>query len=648
MRPIDPTARPARPEFDVHLVENVMVPTRDGVRLATDVYRPARDGRPVEGPLPVLLHRTPYNKTETEATLGQGRWFASRGYVVVVQDCRGCFRSEGQVDFLMPEAADGADTLAWIDRQDWSNGMVGSFGCSWASWTQTAMAALGPGNLQAMVPNMSGDDAHESSVRHGGALELRFLAWAFWHSAYNTQAELTARPFVAPALNLGAPTFSDWLRRMPIRRGQTQLALVPPYEKWALEILTRADYDDYWRHPSLNPRLHWDRFPDIPILFVGGWYDSYTRGTWQNWAGLAARKRGPVRVLVGPWTHGATTPELPFAGDVEFGTDAALESFDEVHLRWFDRWLRGVDRGLDNEPPIRLFVMGGGSGRRSGGGRLLHGGRWRDEHEWPLARTRFTDYYLHGDGSLRRESPAEATSSTTYRFDPANPVPSIGGNVSSLRDVLPLPPGVADPTYAGRGQRTQDIMRAGGFDQREGPAFHGCRPPYLPLGSRPDVMVFETEPLLEPVEVTGPVEVSLWVATSALDTDFTAKLIDVYPPSPWYPLGYALNLSDSIARLRYRNGRERGEPARPGEAVQVAITLYPTSNLFAPGHRIRLDISSSNFPRFDVNPNTGEPIGRDRRRVVADNTVFHERARPSRVVLPVIPREVPAPEPPGR
>ena len=180
-------------------------------------------------------------------------------------------------------------------------------------------------------------------------------------------------------------------------------------------------------------------------------------------------------------------------------------------------------------------------------------------------------------------------------------------------------------------------MRPGGFDQREAAGFYGCRAPYLPLGSRADVLVFQTAPLAEAVEVTGPIEVHLWVATTVVDTDFTAKLIDVYPPSPWYPLGYALNLTDSVARLRYRNGRERSELVKPGELVQVTITLYPTSNLFMPGHRIRLDVSSSNFPRFDVNPNTGEAIGRERRRVVADNTVFHERERPSRVVVPIVP-----------
>ncbi len=415
--------------------------------------------------------------------------------MVVNQDCRGCFGSEGDVNFLIPEAEDGADTVAWIRKQEWCDGTVGTFGTSWSGWTQTALAALGPEGLATMVANMSGADAHESSVRHGGALELRFLAWAFWHSAYNTQAALTAQPHVQAALNQGAPRFSDWLERMPIRPGQTQLALVPPYEKWALEILTRADYDDYWKHPSVDFRRHWDRVPDMPILLVGGWYDSYTRATFQNFVGLGAGGRRPVRVLMGPWTHGGKTMELSYAGDVEFGHDAALPSFDELHLRWYDRWLRGVDNGLDAEAPLRIFVMGGGSGRRSGAGRLVHGGRWRDEHEWPLARTRFTDFYLHGDGSLTTDPPREASSATTYRFDPARPVPSIGGNVSSLRDVLPLPAGLADPSYAGRGERTVDVMRPGGFDQREAPGFHGCRPPYLPLGSRPDVLVFQTTPL---------------------------------------------------------------------------------------------------------------------------------------------------------
>jgi len=629
--------KPSTAEFDVVVTENVMVRMRDGIRLATDVYRPAHGGKPVEGGLPVVFHRTPYDKTAGEALLGYNRWFAGRGYVAVDQDCRGCFNSEGDVGFLFPEAEDGFDTLEWIGKQPWSNGEVGSWGCSWASWTQTAMAALGPENLRAMVPNMSGANAHESTVRHGGAMELRFLAWAFWHSARNSQKKLKNEPWIDAALSLGAPKFSDWLKRMPVRPGETQLKLVPPYEKWAFEIFTHSDYDDYWKHPSVCPEEYWDDFPDCPVLLVGGWYDSYTRATFQNFRGLSARRKGPIRVLMGPWTHGGETPELCYAGDAEFGRTAAVESFKELHLRWFDRWLKGVGNGVESEPPLRVFVMGGGSGERTSAGRLMHGGRWRDEQEWPLARSRPTSYYLHADGSLSDTPPQATESCTTYRYDPAKPVPSIGGNVSSLRDRAPLPAGVADPGVVTVGG--PDIMLAGGFDQHESSEFFGCEPPYFPLGSRRDVLVFQTAPLEEDTEVTGPISVKLWVSSTAVDTDFTAKLIDVYPPSKWYPNGYSLNLTDSIMRLRYRNGRERAEFLEPGEVAEVVITLYPTSNLFVKGHRIRLDISSSNFPRFDVNPNTGEPIGTDRRRRAADNTVHHDRVRPSHVVLPIVPAE---------
>ncbi len=613
-----------------------MVAMRDGVRLATDIYFPARNGEPVDARMPAVLHRTPYDKTVAEESLGYCRYFAQRGYVAVIQDCRGTFASGGDVDFLLPEAEDGFDTLEWIDRQPWSNGKVGSWGCSWASWTQTAMAALGPKNLAAIVPNMSGSNGHESSIRHGGALELRFLAWAFWHSATNTQAKLKADASVDAALNFGAPAFSDWLTRLPLKKGQTQLALVPPYERWALKLQEEADYTDYWRHPSLNPSEYWDEFPDVPVLLVGGWYDSYARAVFENFKGLSERKKGPVRILMGPWTHGSSTPEIPYSGDVEFGEDAALDSFRDLHLAWFDQALK--DGSARSGAPVRIFVMGGGDGHRTATGRLFHGGRWRDENEWPPARTEFTNFYFQPDGTLSTEEPSASGGETTYGYDPANPVPSVGGNVSSLSSLTGMPAGVTDPAYAPRAARVEDVMSSGGFNQVEAARFYGCKAPYLPLGSRQDVLVFETEPLAADMEVTGPIEVKLWVSTTAVDTDFTAKLIDVYPPSNWYPMGYALNLTDSLMRLRYRNGGETAEFVEPGDVVEVTITLYPTSNLFSAGHRIRLDISSSNFPRFDANPNTGEPIGHERRRVTADNTVYHNAGRPSHIVLPVIPR----------
>lgn len=628
--------------YEVNVASNVMVEARDGAKLATDIYFPARNGRRVTGKLPALLHRTPYNKVEVEAAVGYSRYFASHGYVSIIQDCRGCYRSEGDVNFLFPEAEDGYDTMQWIDSQPWTDGQVGTWGTSWAGWTQTALAALGPGNLKTMVPNMSGSDAYSSSVRQGGALELRFMAWAFWHSAVNTQKALKSDPWIDGALNRGATRFREWLTRLPIRPGQTQLKLVPPYEKWAFELMHSADYSEYWQHPSLAPELFWKKFPDIPILWVGGWYDSYTRATFESFAGMSGLKKSPQYVLVGPWTHGSETVQQPFAGDVEFPREAGLTSFRDLHLRWFDHWLKGVDNGVDADPRIRVFVMGGGDGTRAASGRLSHGGTWRDLDEWPPKETRPTAYYLHSGGALSVRKPAARDGRTTYRFDPANPVPSIGGNVSSLVDLEDLPTGINDPALVSRQARSRDIMSSGGFDQKEAARFFGCRPPHLPLATRPDVLVFQTDSLEADVEVIGPVEVNLWVATSAVDTDFTAKLIDVYPPGPSYPEGYALNLLDSILRLRYRVGRGKPSLVQPGEIVPITIVLYPIANVFARGHRIRLDVSSSNFPRFDVNPNTGEPAGAERRRAVAENTVFHDAQRPSHVVLSIAPARRPA------
>ena len=626
------------PEYDVVVERDVMVPMRDGALMATDIYRPALGGKVVEGRLPVLLNRTPYNKVDNERASGYNRWFAERGYIAVTQDCRGCYRSEGDVHFLLPEAEDGFDTLAWIKEQPGAGEKVGAWGTSWAAWTQTSMAALGPNNLAAMVPNMSGSNAYTSSVRHGGALELRFLAWAFWHSALNTQKRLKPDPHIAASLLSGKPSFRDWLTRLPIRPDETQLRHTPPYECWAIELTTAADYDDYWKHPSMNPSLYWDKYPDAATLYVGGWYDSYTRGTFESFVGHGDVASAPVRVLVGPWTHGGTMPERTYAGDVEFGESAALTDFRETHLGWFDAALKGGNDTIQPDAPVRIFVMGGGIGVKDGAGRLVHGGVWRDEQEWPLARTKFTNLFLLGNGMLEERAPTDGSSSTTYRFDPSNPVPSIGGNVSSLSSFKGLPSGACDPESVPRAETLDEIMVAGGFDQMERAGIFGSKPPYLPVGSRPDVLVFQTAPLEEDLEVTGPIEVRLWVSSSAVDTDFTAKLIDVYPSSRWYPDGYRLNLTDSIMRLRYRNGDGVPDFLTPGDVAEITITLYPTSNLFVRGHRIRLDVSSSNFPRFDVNPNTGEPIGRERRRAVADNTVYHEADRGSVLILPVMPK----------
>jgi putative CocE/NonD family hydrolase len=257
--------------------------------------------------------------------------------------------------------------------------------------------------------------------------------------------------------------------------------------------------------------------------------------------------------------------------------------------------------------------MGTGDGHKDANGKMFHGGFWRDADAWPLPEARVTPYFLRADGSLAKEPPAaNARRSTTYTFDPHNPVPTIGGNVS------------------GR-------LKDGGYDQRERPEFHGSKPPYLPLRARHDILVFQTEPLTDDVTVVGPVTVRLFASSTAVDTDFTAKLIDVYPPSEDFPRGFDLNLTDGIIRARYRGGRVKQELIKPGQVYEFSIRPFPTANVFKKGHRIRVDVSSSNFPRFDVNPNTGEPLGQHRRMTAADNTVYYTPAYPSQILLPIVP-----------
>jgi hypothetical protein len=321
---------------------------------------------------------------------------------------------------------------------------------------------------------------------------------------------------------------------------------------------------------------------------------------------------------MGAWTHGQRA--VTHSGNVDLGESAIIdnnlaEDFNHLRLQFFERWLKGANNGLEDEPPVKLFVMGGGSGRKNSQQQLDHGGQWRSEQGWPLARALNTLFYLQPGGGLATERPQEPNPPDKYLFDPEHPVPTVGGNISS----------------------GQPVMAAGGFDQRESAEFFGSEQPYLPLASRSDVLVFQTDLLAEGVEVTGPVTVQLWISSSAVDTDFTAKLIDVYPPSADYPEGYALNLTDGILRVKFRNSWEKTELMTPGEVYHVEVGLLPISNLFVKGHRIRLDISSSNFPRFDVNGNTGENPGASPVRITALNSVYHDESRPSNVLLPVIP-----------
>jgi uncharacterized protein len=629
-------------EYGVVLASELMVPMRDGVRMATDVYFPANPDVPGErasGTFPVILVRTPYNK-RAEDSRRQGEYFARRGYVYAIQDCRGRYRSEGTFYFLTQEAEDGYDAVEWAGSQPWSSGKVGMMGTSYVGWTQTAAAVLNPPHLATVVVNQAGANAYTSSVRHNGAMELRFLAWAFMEASTGP----TAINDPAFAQAMGKVSSTDWLRNLPFRPGLSPLSQVPSIERWALDLYTRGDYSEYWEQPGFNFMKYWDDHADIPTLLCGAWYDSYTRATIENFVGLTERKRGPIHLVMGPWTHGGKSVDLSFAGDVEFGPVAPVasnlaENFDHLHLHWFDRWLKDIDNGVDRQEPVRLFVMGADEreGTRTADGRLFRGGQWRTESAFPLSRAVDTPFYFGADGSLRREAPAVSQASTTFRYDPADPVPTIGGNISSLSDQYPVPAAIE-----GRipfELRWGAIVSVGGQDQRTKPETLGSEPPYLPLAARGDVVVFQSEPLEEPLEVIGPLSATLYVSSSAPDTDFTVKLIDVFPPSADFPEGYALNLSDTIFRCRYRNSFANPEMMTPGEVYELKVPMYGTGTVFGRGHRIRVDISSSNFPRFDPNPNTGEPIGRHHRTQVADNTIHHDRSRASHITLPVVPRD---------
>jgi putative CocE/NonD family hydrolase len=355
----------------------------------------------------------------------------------------------------------------------------------------------------------------------------------------------------------------------------------------------------------------------MPVYLVGGWYDSWGGNTSRNYQVLSQRLKSPVYLIFGPWTHGQQA--YSSHGQVNFGKDAAIADQWAWRTAWFNRWLKEQPDALGTYPTfktrVRIFVMGTGSGGKDAQGLLMHGGSWRDESEWPLARTRDTRYFLHRGGGLATTPPHEATASTSYRFDPKNPVPNIGGNLSS----------------------SAGAALAGAWNQKGGPHVWNMPEP-VPLSARNDVLVFQTEPLAEDTEVTGEIVMQLYASSDALDTDFTAKLVDVYPPSSDWPAGFDLNVEDGIVRARFRDDLKVQKLMTPGEIYQFTVRMYPTSNVFKKGHRIRVDVSSSNFPRFDVNPNTGEPLNDNRSWRVATNTIYHDSAHPSHILLPVIPK----------
>lgn len=595
-----------------------MVPMRDGVRLATDIHLPAGPG-----PFPVVMERTPYGRDDisrSEITAADpvpvtrtalAAKFTEHGIAVVSQDTRGRHGSEGAFRKYLDDGQDGFDACAWLRAQPWCDGRICTMGLSYAAHTQAALACLDPPGLVAQVLDSGGfANAWMAGIRQSGAFELKQATWA--HKQAILSPEAVADPVLRAALE--AEDIRDWFTRMPWFPGHSPLRRHPAYEAFLFDQWRHGAFGPFWQQLGIWAEGFHARYAAADCVHVSSWYDAYPLTATSNYMGLKRAARGTQRLILGPWTHGDRS--TTHFGDVEFGPDAAIDSWAGD---WFAYRLRHFRHVLENtrnpEPPVRLFVMGGGTGHKNPAGRLDHGGHWIEAADWPLPDITPVAYHLHNDGRLDPTPPEPGAAPLSYDFDPAHPVPTIGGSLTSM----------------------EPVARGGPFDQRESAEFFGCAPPYLPLASRADVLVFQTEPLAAAVQVIGPLQADLYVSTDGPDTDFTAKLVDVYPASADYPQGFAMLLADGIVRLRYVPDPSTETFRLAGDVIRITCTLFPIANLFAAGHRIRLDISSSNFPKYDVNPNTGEPDGAARRRRVAVNTVFADAAHPSRIVLPILP-----------
>ncbi len=565
--------------------------TRDGVTLRADVYRPEAEGR-----FPVILSRLPYNKN-LRTRPGDIDYFVERGYVVIMQDVRGRFGSDGDEYYpLIWEGRDGYDAVEWAAALPWSNGKVGTMGQSYLGITQHLLAPLRPPHLVTCFPVSCPGDFHENFAYHtGGVLELGWRVPNIVFMARDTAERLGHVNLIEPierqladVKNVLARPFTDTAyRRLPLMHWAEALR---PIARYLTDYLQHPEDGPYWWSMNVTREAH---NVNVPMYHVTSWYDFVQWGTLKQYAAvrdhaMTPHARANQRLLIGPWAHifPYTVPTSRGTGDIDFGPDAKVE-LHEIQLRWFDYWLKGIATGILEEAPVKIFVMGEN--------------RWRDENEWPLARTRYTPYYFHsrgtansarGDGTLSPAMPADETPDR-FTYDPDNPVPTCGG--STL------------------------IISTGVQDQRE-------------VEARDDVLVYTSDPLPAPLELTGPIIVKLFAATSAPDTDFTAKLVDVRPD------GYAQNLADGIIRGRYRESNFRPSPLTPGAVYEFTIDLWAISHVFFAGHRLRLDISSSNFPRFDRNLNTGEDQATGTRWEQARQTIFHDARYPSHVILPIIPR----------
>ena len=555
------------PSYEVDMRLNVKVPMRDGVELSADLYLPR-----VSGTFPTVLMRTPYSNN-MDVTIERARVLANDGYACVIQDIRGRWDSDGDYYPFHPDVDDGFDTQEWVGQQEWSNGKIGMAGSSYLGLVQWLSAPLRSQYLTCLAPRVICGDFYNGLVYPGGALQLNVvMTWGMRTNGRTGQSI----------------DYHDWtnaFRALPVGDADLSAGRALGFFK---DWIEHPAYDDYWN--AIDVEDKWNEI-DVPAFSMGGWFDLYSADAFTNFNGIRKNGRTPEarqsRLIVGPWPHALSTSSK--TGDVDFGA-GSLADLDGEETRWFDYWLKGIDNGIVDEPPLRLFIMGINE--------------WRDEHEWPLARTDWQRWHLHSDGDansvrgggrLSIDTPTDEPEDR-FVYDPEFPVQTVGGNNCCSPDIVPWGP----------------------YDQRA-------------VEMRSDVLVYTSDPFEEDMEVTGPIKVVLYAATDGPDTDWTAKLVDVSPT------GYAMNLCDGIFRARYRESRSESRLLEPNRVYEYEIDVAVTGNVFQKGHSVRIEISSSNFPRFDRNLNTGKDYGKDGEMRVANQAVYHSREYPSHVLLPVIP-----------
>jgi putative CocE/NonD family hydrolase len=568
---------------DIIIQRDVPLKTRDGVTLRGDIYRPNSPDK-----FPVILMRTPYDKSVGWAVAPAPR-IVARGYVLIIQDVRGRYRSEGEWYPFRHEQADGYDSVEWAASLPYSNGKVGMMGASYVGATQMLAAISTPPHLAGIAPNVTASNYHDGWTYQSGAFEQWFDQNWTTQLARNTLDRLidenTDARVGAPTLPLvNYPVFN--FGQLPAE-AQLTAAIAPYYKDW----LAHPDYDDYWKQWSIE-----ENFAKIavPALQVGGWYDIFSIGTLRNYIGVKAHgateaARNQQHLLMQIGGHAGFGRRI---GDVDFGPHALENPYTDVILDWYDYLFKGAHNQFSTDKPVKIFVMGANE--------------YRQEDDWPPPQVHYVNYFLHsggkanslrGDGFLSTAAP-KSEAPDSYIYDPGNAVPTIGGPLCCA----------------------QELMEPGPRDQRS-------------VENRDDVLIYSMGPLGEDVEVTGPIKMTLFVKSSAVDTDFTGKLVDVAPD------GFAEDVAEGILRLRYRDSQEHALLLNPGETYRISVDLWSTSNVFLRGHTLRLEIASSNFPRFDRNLNTGEEIKSARRFVSAKNTILHDAAHPSALVLPIMPAQ---------